>query len=180
MVGSLYSLLDDGEMAMNWYLIHTKPRQERNALLNLEQQGYSCYLPMLYREKIQHKTLSIIEEPLFPRYLFIQLDTSLSARSWGPIRSTKGVSRLVSFGTEPAKIAPCLIDLIRTQQSKTQQNPESFFKLGEQVVVSDGPFRGVEAIYQTTDGEGRVVILMELLSKPVQIKLMPSNLRKIS
>lgn len=29
---------------MHWYVIHTKPRQEQRALLNLAQRGYNCYL----------------------------------------------------------------------------------------------------------------------------------------
>ena len=83
---------------MYWYLIYTKPRQEQRALLNLEQQGYECYLPLHAAEKLQRGKLSVVEEPLFPRYLFIQLDTSQTGKSWGPIRSTKGVSHLVAFG----------------------------------------------------------------------------------
>jgi len=75
---------------MNWYLIHTKPRQENAALLNLEQQGYECYLPILLAEKLRQGSLSVIEEPLFPRYLFIRLDPSGGSQSWAPIRSTRG------------------------------------------------------------------------------------------
>ncbi|MDP3335894.1 MAG: transcription termination/antitermination NusG family protein, partial [Rhodoferax sp.] len=30
---------------MNWYLIHTKPRLEKCALENLQNQGYTCFLP---------------------------------------------------------------------------------------------------------------------------------------
>ena len=39
---------------MHWYLIYTKPRQEKVALQNLEQQGYQCYLPLLPKEKLRH------------------------------------------------------------------------------------------------------------------------------
>lgn len=74
---------------MHWYLIHTKPRQEKCALENLERQGYACYLPMLPTEKLRQRILTIGEEPLFPRYLFIQLDSGALAKSWSPIRSTK-------------------------------------------------------------------------------------------
>ena len=59
---------------VSWYLVPTKPRQEKTALINLELQGYECYLPMLSAEKLRQRVLSVIDEPLFPRYLFIRLD----------------------------------------------------------------------------------------------------------
>ena len=34
----------------NWYLIHTKIRQERVALENLERQGFKCFLPLIRAE----------------------------------------------------------------------------------------------------------------------------------
>src|SRR4051812_8030711 len=83
---------------MHWYLVHTKPRQERVALENLERQGFQCYLPTLPSERLRQGLLALSLEPLFPRYLFIRLGEGGSARSWMPIRSTRGVSRLVSFG----------------------------------------------------------------------------------
>ncbi len=83
---------------MHWYLVHTKPRQEACALQNLERQGYDCYLPLLASEKLIKGAVTKLAEPLFPRYLFIRLDTGDSAKSWSPIRSTRGVSKLVGFG----------------------------------------------------------------------------------
>ena len=50
----------------NWYVIHTKPRQERRALVNLEQQGYVCYLPMIAIEKLSRGRLSLLEDRSFP------------------------------------------------------------------------------------------------------------------
>ncbi len=105
---------------MYWYLVHTKPRQEKCALENLERQGYQCYLPTLPSEKLRQGLLTVSDEPLFPRYLFIRLGQGDSAKSWAPIRSTKGVSRLVSFGVEPAKVEDGLIELLRVQEASVQ------------------------------------------------------------
>lgn len=62
---------------MHWYLIYTKPRQEKSALQNLEQQGYQCYLPLLPKEKLRQGALALTGEPLFPRYLFTNLAQTL-------------------------------------------------------------------------------------------------------
>ena len=33
------------DMAAAWYVVHTHPRAEAKALLNLDRQGFSCHLP---------------------------------------------------------------------------------------------------------------------------------------
>jgi transcriptional antiterminator RfaH len=53
------------------------------------------------------------------------------------------------------------------------------FEPGEQVVVTEGPFVGVEAIYQMSDGEGRVILLLDILSKQVKMTVSPACVRKI-
>lgn len=165
---------------MHWYLVHTKPRQEKCAFDNLQRQGYQCYLPLLPSEKICKGKLSVSCEPLFPRYLFVSLDQGGASKSWAPIRSTKGVSRLVCFGVEPARVDDGLIELLRTRELVAQTDPERLFKKGEHVNINEAPFSGIEGIYQMADGEHRVMVLIEILSKPVLVRVGPANLRKVS
>ncbi len=164
---------------MHWYLVHTKPRQERCALDNLQRQGFQCYLPTLPSEKLRQGMLTVADEPLFSRYLFIRLGQGDSAPSWAPIRSTKGVSRLVSFGVEPAKVADNLVEALRAQEASVQAEPERLFKPGERVLLTEAPFADIEGIYQVADGERRVMVLIELLSKQVRMRVTPASLRKV-
>lgn len=165
---------------MHWYLVHTKAKQEKWALQNLEQQGYQCYLPTLRSEKLQSGILTVIDEPLFPRYLFIQLGLDNSAQSWTPVRSTRGVSRLVTFGTEPAKVDAELVKMLKYQEVAMQEKVEPLFKPGERVRLVNGAFAGLEGIYQLADGEQRVIVLIELLSKPLKLGISPTHIRKAS
>ena len=163
---------------MHWYLVHTKPRQEACALQNLEQQGYDCYLPLLASEKLIKGAVTKLAEPLFPRYLFIRLDTHDSAKSWSPIRSTRGVSKLVTFGNQPAKVSDTLVDLIRARETSGEIAEKRLFNPGESIRVVDGPFAGIEGIFQSIDGTQRVMILIELMSKPVRMAVSPNSIRK--
>jgi transcriptional antiterminator RfaH len=163
----------------NWYLVHTKIRQESVAQENLERQGFECFLPQIHVEKLRRGQLRVVREALFPRYLFIRLDTGLDAQSWGPIRSTLGVSRLVTFGQTPAKVDEDLIEQLRLKTNTTEVQLRHFAP-GEQVVVTEGPFVGVEAIYQMADGEGRVMLLLDILSKPVKMTVSPASIRKLN
>ena len=163
---------------MHWYLVHTKPRQEKCAQENLVRQGYECYLPIFPKEKLLQSGVAIADEPLFPRYLFIRLGESRSAQSWAPIRSTKGVSRLVSFGVEPAKVDDRLIEILRNQEAAAQAEPERLFKSGERVLLTDGAFVGLEAIYQMADGDQRVIVLIELMNQSVAMRVAPASLQR--
>jgi transcriptional antiterminator RfaH len=172
--------LADKPLAENWYVIHTKPRQEKRALSNLQNQGYQCYLPIIAIEKLSRERLNVIEEPLFPRYLFISLDASRYGQNWSPIRSTWGVSGLVSFGSEPAIINSSLIDLLRQQERGLSEDPHRLFSEGESLLVVEGPFAGLQAIYQMSNGENRAMVLIELMGKSAQMQIAPAALRKVS
>lgn len=165
---------------MHWFLVHTKPRQEKCALENLRHQGYQCYLPTIPSERLCHGSLAVSDEPLFPRYLFIRLGQGDSAKSWAPIRSTRGVSRLVCFGNEPARVGDGLVESLRIQEASVQSEPERLFKPGERVRLTEAPFAGIEGVFQIADGERRVMVLIEILSKPVAVRAAPASLRKAS
>jgi len=162
--------------AMTWHLIHTKPRQEATALTHLSRQGFECYLPMLKVEKIRQRRCVLVSEAMFPRYLFIRLGSHRADKSLSPIRSTLGVTQLVTFGGHPAKVDAHIIDLIRYRETHQPSKPQ--FELGDHVVVTTGPYAGLEAIYQTTDAEKRSMILLEILSKSVPLRIDTAQLRK--
>lgn len=165
---------------MDWYVIHTKPRQESRALLNLEGQGYTCFLPLIPRQKIKRGVIDIDYEALFPRYLFVQLESTQSGKSWGPIRSTLGVSKLVTFGGLPAKAPEELIQILRNSVKQFNANPTKLFEAGDRLRVHNGPFVGLEAVFEMDDGESRAMVLIELLSKPTRINLPVTSLSKIN
>lgn len=162
--------------ACDWYAVHTHPRKEGVALENLERQGFEAYLPRLQVQKARRGKAIMVEEAMFPRYLFVRLDTSAQGRSWAPIRSTLGVRSLVQFGGRPARVQPELIDWLR--QREHEFDPLHLFQPGDLVTVNAGPFKGLEALYQGVDGEHRALILLEILSKPVRVTVDAASLRR--
>ncbi len=157
---------------MHWYAIHSKPRQEERALENLQRQGFEAWLPLLTVEKVLRSKLVQVVEPMFSRYLFIRLDTEQT--NWSPIRSTLGVSKLVSFGNRPAVVAD---ELIEALQQMPEQAPQRLIQPGQQVKIVAGPLRGLEGIYQQADGELRAMVLIELLNKQHRIVTEMQDLR---
>ncbi len=163
-----------------WYLVHTKARQEDTAITNFQRQNFRCYIPMLYVEKVRRGKPVVVAESMFPSYVFVQLDTSenIKGQSWSPIRSTLGVRELVKFGGHAPKVDAELITALHEREQLQQSNPQALFAAGDKVVITDGPFAGIEAIYQTADAERRSMILLSMLNKPVAMGIVPAQLRK--
>jgi transcriptional antiterminator RfaH len=138
----------------NWYLIKTKPRQEKKAVQNLCNQGYDTFCPMA---KINKKNIV-----LFPGYLFIQLDTS---QNWSPIKSTKGVSHFVKFGLNFARTQTKVIEFIKSNQVITEDKLIELnnFKAGDKVQIADGAFKNWIGIFKCYKSDERVILLLKLL-----------------
>ena len=164
----------------NWYLIHTKPKQESIAKENLERQDYSVYLPMaVIRRKRKGKSVRVIEA-MFPRYLFINL--SEQSDDWGPIRSTIGVSSLIRFGLEPARIPQLLIDALieRENPEGIHELPVKDFEQGQKVIISEGPFEGYEALFATHESNERVSLLLKIAGQTAKIQLKKDVIEPLS
>ena len=73
------------DMAAAWYVVHTHPRAEAKALLNLDRQGFSCYLPRYLKRRRHARRLETVAAPLFPRYLFVALDLASSTLVVDPL-----------------------------------------------------------------------------------------------
>ncbi len=155
----------------SWYLIYTKPRQERIAVDNLERQGYHTYLPLLRQRRRRAGRYTQMVEPLFPRYLFINLDEQTD--NWAPIRSTLGVTGLVRFGGMPARVPDALVDAIRESADPegVHQLPEKQLKPGDKVRIRDGAMAGYEAVFSAHTSRERVILLLEIAGKTAQVKL---------
>jgi len=162
-----------------WFLVRSKPRQESVALTHLARQGYESYLPLFATEKLVRRKSTVVQEPMFARYLFVRLDTSGLGQSWIPIRSTVGVSELVCFGSRPARVDDILIATLRERETAQQASPNTLFAHGDNVRITEGAFAGLEAIYQMNDAEGRAMVLLDLLSKPVAMTINAASLRKV-
>ena len=157
-----------------WYVVHTKPKQEGRALENLQNQGFTCFLPTMQVQKLRNQRVQVVTEPMFSRYLFIQLDDQ--TQNWGPIRSTLGVSKLVSFGPQPAKVPPEFVAFLKEAPPETL---ERMFAPGDTVQVAAGPLQGLEGKYLAHDGETRAFVLIELLGQPQKIAMAVEALRVI-
>src|SRR5580698_10974650 len=90
-----------------WCVAMTKPNAERIDETNLVRQGYYTYLPKIIT-KIGKETRI---RPLFPRYIFIQIEDKFHS-----INSTIGVSYLIMNELKPAAIPDEVIQTLKDRE----------------------------------------------------------------
>lgn len=157
----------DTSRAAQWYLIQCKPRQEARAEQNLRNQTFPCYCPQHAVEKIRHGKRVVMQEPLFPGYLFINL-CKLND-NWHSIRSTRGVLRMVTFANQPMPVPDDVIDKLQARLSSISDQP--LYKEGAPVTLIEGPFKDLNAVFCKADGEERAIILLNVLNRQQRLKV---------
>ena len=63
-----------------WYLLYCKRGQLQRAQEHLERQSVNCLMPTIALEKIIRGKRTMVSEPLFPNYLFIEFDPEVVRR----------------------------------------------------------------------------------------------------
>ena len=162
-----------------WFLLQTKSRQEGRAVENLERQGIQCFCPRISIEKLSRGRRKVVDEALFPGYLFVCFDqASVSSTT---VRSTRGVSNFVSCARAPVVVPQELIHSLQ-QRAIEQQDMEEIagaLKAGDQLEVLEGPFRGLNAIFSQPDGDSRAIVLIDLLNQKVKAVMFFASLQKL-
>ncbi|APS31884.1 transcription/translation regulatory transformer protein RfaH [Pectobacterium brasiliense] len=158
-----------------WYLLYCKRGQLLRAKEHLERQDVTCVSPMITLDKIVRGKRTEVCEPLFPNYLFVEFDPERIHTT--TISATRGVSNFVRFGALPATIPQQVIDelsLLPVQGIIDPLTPQP----GDSVVITDGIFSGLQAIYTEPDGEARSMLLLNMLNKQVRQSIDNREFRK--
>lgn len=171
---------EPSRVGKSWYLIYTKPRQEKTAVTNLQRQHYAVYFPQIRLWRRVRGNRQQVIEPLFPRYLFVHLDAQTD--NWAPIRSTLGVTSLVRFGLEPARVPDALVDFLVSRQDADglHEWAEPVLAIGDRTRVVSGPLAGYEGILIAKSSRERVVILLDMVAGQIRARLNPDQVEPIA
>ena len=161
-----------------WLTLHTNPRKEYTVQGNLLDLGLNVYLPE-EPNKIQRRDRPS-HRPFFPHYLFVRKpsEPDLIER----IQWTPGLRRIVSFGGRPALISDEFIESIRHRLETTSLVELNPMKKGDTVLITRGPFKGIEAIFdRALSSHDRVRVLLDIIGNAqVTIDTHVSDLERIA
>lgn len=148
----------------SWYLLYCKRGQLVRAQEHLVRQEVNCLSPIITLEKIVRGKRIAVDEPLFPNYLFVEFDPERIHTT--TISATRGVSHFVRFGALPALIPLQVIEELQAHGNEHYVDPQTPLP-GDTVLITNGVFEGLQAIYTEPDGETRSMLLLNLINKQV-------------
>lgn len=153
-----------------WVVINTHPHKEHFALENLARQSFESYCPMLKRQVRHARKTRDVLRPMFPGYVFTAVSRDMQL--WRPILSTFGVRSVVRMGDKLGFLPNSFIQSLKVREvDGVISKPISPYKIGQNVRMVAGPFEGLVATIIEMNDNDRLVVLMELLNRPVKVKV---------
>lgn len=162
---------------LNWYVVHTKPKQEGRAEVNLRAWGIETLAPKLREARPARDCRDLLYRvvPLFPGYLFAHF----GAAALEKVRNTRGVHSIVGFGTCATPVADSVISMVRNRIED-----DGFVRLaeplpGDRVEIIAGPLRSLSGVFERTlPARDRVVILLTTIGSTPRVQLPKAFIRK--
>ena len=159
------------ECKMKYWLVATyKINEVKRAESNLSNQKIDFYLPKI---KFENLSSNVSEEILFPGYIFI--NTRLE--DYSTIKYTKGIKKVVKFGNSVAILTNNEINSIKSIEKLSKTKPIiSNINIGQEAIVSDGPFKGTLVKICSLPSKDRIEVLLTILGSSRRINIFKKDL----
>jgi transcriptional antiterminator RfaH len=151
---------EDYQCPGEWWLAHTKPRQEKAVAAALYCRQVCFYLPLVNRRSITRGRSRVASVPLFPGYVFIRGNEN--AR----LLALK-TNRLITIQPVPdrALLHKQLGTFARLIAAGAPLVRETRLVPGERVQVKTGPFRGTEGVIVRRNRKTELVVSIDFLQQ---------------
>ena len=154
----------------SWAVVNAHANREQLALENLARQEFRAYCPVIRRRCTPARRVSDVLRPLFPGYLFVQVNPD--SDRWRPMLSTFGVRSVLRCGDRLSFIDDGFIKSLKAREIEgVITRPSGPYRVGQDVRLSGGAFDGMVATIIAMDERDRLTVLMDLLNRPVKVKV---------
>jgi len=144
---------------MPWYVLYTKPRNEKKVADSLRQIGFTVYCPLVEIVKQWSDRKKKVQVPLLPSYIFINIDEDKRDQ----VFRITGVVRYLFWLGKPAIIREEEILLMQNWLQKTVTSFEvTGIEPGSRFEIPSGPFVGKQGIVTKVEKNHLILVLEQL------------------
>jgi transcription antitermination factor NusG len=158
----------------SWIILHTKSRQEKALSADLLRMGVSHYVPLVERVRFYGKRKALVEEPVFPGYVFLRGALEDAYRA----DRTKRVANIIKVGDQ-SRLEWELKNLELALSRKVALDPYPALKVGRKVEVRAGPLRGLQGFVEDRIGWNRLILTVDMLGQACSLEVDASLLDPI-
>ena len=159
-----------------WFLAQLKPNCDHIAQRNLTRQGFLSFLPREETTRRVKDHFITALRPLFPGYIFVAFNAAVG--HWRTVNSTFGITRLVSFGSQPSTVPPGIVSqLLLRCDAEGVLLPPRRLQPGDQVCLTTGPFANFAAEIEKIAPDKRIWVLMDFMGGRTRVLVDPEQVR---
>ena len=143
-----------------WYVLYTKPRHEKKLAERLQSEGWTVYCPLKRTTKQWSDRKKVVEEALFPSFIFIQCEESQRDQ----VFSHAAAVRYLYWLRKPAIVREDEIQSIKQWMGEVNHEDITIesIPLGSRVRLSRGPLMGKIGTVKELRGTGATIVLEQL------------------
>lgn len=149
-----------------WWVLHTKPRNEKALAGDLERQGIDHYLPLVRSERRYGKRRVRVDLPLFAGYVFMCGDPD---DRYTALR-TKRVANVIAVEDQER----LKFDLRQVHQVVESDEPVDIYpglQCGRRCRIRSGSLRGLEGVVVRRVGAARIYIEAAILGQSAVVEI---------
>lgn len=154
----------------SWRVFYTAARAEKKCEARLRERRIDVFLPKYETIRQWADRKKKVVEPLFRNYIFAQVDE----RERLAVLQTDGIVRCVVFNGEPAEVPGHEIEQLQIalrDPSKLDVIDYPRPAVGEQVIITGGPFQGLKGEVVQHRGQTHVLIRITPIRQAVRVNV---------
>ncbi len=168
-------------MAMQWFVVHTFSGHEQkakkyleSAIVNagLEGKFGDILVPTEEVTEMKQGKRSTMTRKFLPSYILVQMELDKTTQEL--VVSTPGVTNFVGGGGKPRPLKENEVERIVGQinRSRTEEDTDFPFQVGDAVKVIDGPFADFSGTVSEVNYERRKVkVMVSIFGRPTPVEL---------
>jgi transcriptional antiterminator RfaH len=155
-----------------WYVIYTRPKQEKKVAGALSEIGIDHLLPTARTLRTWSDRKKYIDAPMFPSYIFVHLK---QRQDYFNALNIDGALFYIRFGQEVAMVRNHVIDGLRLilENSPDVEVSNLRFQPGQQLVIQEGVFAGLTCEVVEHKNQQKMIVRINLLNTNVLASIPP-------
>lgn len=149
---------------MNWYILYTAARAEKQVERRLNMDGIETYLPLHLSPRRWSDRVKLVEVPLFSSYIFVR---TAPHKLWDLLR-LPGIARIVFFENAPATISSFEIESI-SRFVEESRGKECLIVENDEVEIAFGPLKNRTGKVMIKKG-GYLILRLDKLGFSVKVQ----------
>jgi transcription antitermination factor NusG len=155
------------ERRLNWYVVYTKPRNEKKVTERLVGRGYNLYCPLVKTKRQWSDRKKMVKLPMFTSYIFARL----SEDQRHEILEDPGILNFVFWQGKPATLRDEEIEAVRHIENNglDVEVKQERLRSGDRMVIEEGPFRGMAGVVDKAN-QSRITVYIPSIDCKIQFK----------